>query len=270
MLRSLLDRLRSAEDDAEPQEVALDDLVAERLDDARPRPGRPVTLGERLVATPCAAPRAFYDAPDRAHRRRRERLADANQVAMVTNLEAPPYYALREDRTKDLLFLARRAQWRFPRERGHEQGFRVEVELREDGGVLRDLARHEAPAPPIPLPPERLLELAQVLRQGKFWDLPTTEDETGRKGFTWYVSRLERGRQHLIVRHRPSGATLELLESLAAVLDDELALVAQHHATLAAGRCAFAPCDRRPEASGVCAEHRRRIDAQGENLARRR
>jgi hypothetical protein len=266
MLRALLGRILP-DDAGEPEQVSFEDLPSNDVS----------ALQDRLVVVPCAAPRAFYDAPNVTGHARADRLTLANSSAVLAQLECPPYHAQRGDPTKDLLFISRQPQ-RTGRDRGWVEGaFRVEVELQGERGVLRDLTADDAPAPGVDLPPERVLELAQVLRQGRFWDLPTTDVEEGRLGWMWYVSRLERGRQHLVLRGRPHGATLQLLESLAAVLDDELAGFAQHHAALAQQRtrCGFAGCAQLAapgDRSGVCADHRKRIDAQGrgKGLTRRR
>lgn len=291
MLRGLLERLRGT--DQEPEEVSLEDLRRLRTGDEDT--SLVEAMREKLITTGCAAPRAFYDAPTFASRGRAERLAGANMMAFAADMHCPPYYAMRADATKDLLFLSRAPS----RQGAH---FAVEVEYAGEGGRVRDLTFHFPGAPDpetIALPPERALELEHVLRQGRFWHLPAHDGRGGLDGVDWYVSRLERGRHHLVHRWQPEGSDLELLESLAAVLDDELAALAERRVGSPGGRaraayvarlhgepdelrlpdeatarrCSWTRCTNdqaEGDRSRLCAEHRRRIDAQGENLTRRR
>jgi hypothetical protein len=271
MIGGLLRRMRLARgESAEPETIHVADLPAGRALQAAVR--------RKLVVTDCAAPRAFYDAPALATLPRAARLKLANALALELPPSCPPYYTLRNDEPRDVLYLGRQL--------GHglaDGELAVEVELLAEGGRVRDVSTSfggPATARWLDLAPDRVLDLDHLLRRARFWDLPATDGKLGDDETVWHLSRLERTRQHLVRRVSPSGDEAVLFESLAGLLADELQTFQddlrrriQAAPVRAGASCTWPLCKSPPTAgdpSRLCADHRRRVDAQGQKLRRKR
>lgn len=272
MIGGLLRRMRLARSaSAEPETIHVQDLPAT----AR---AKQTAMRSKLVVTDCAAPRAFYDSPALATLPRAARLKLANAHALELPESCPPYYTLRNDEPRDVLFLGR--------ELGHgcmDGEIAVEVELLAEGGRVRDLTRSfGGPTSErwLDVSPERVLDLDHLLRRARFWDLPATDGRDGEDEPLWHLSRLDRTRQHLLRRVSPSGDEGALFDSLLELFADEIDMFREDlrrriQATpiKAGATCAWPLCKSPPTAadpSRLCPDHRRRVDAQGQKLRRKR
>lgn len=224
-----------------------------RLPELVPSVLRSLARELKLVATPAAAPRAFYDAPALRHLSPTLRVAMANAYALDAHRTCPPYFAQRSD-GRERLFCAYAPAGGPP--------LRVEVEFTPDGLT----------GPPgSAFAPEAALDLDRVLRTHDFWQVPTLGGPEGGDGELWHLSVVLGGRHHLVRRCAPKGADHDLLVGVLAALGVDVLAERQARARLRA--CAWRGCAGRPvpgDPSFLCAEHRARIDAQGQNLDRRR
>lgn len=245
MLETLWRRLAGGPD----HEPDLVDIGA--LPDASPLALRRLARQHRLLVTPAAAPRAFYDAPSLRGLSPGLRVSVANGYALDVHQRCPPYHARRGD-GRERLFCSYASGARAP--------LAVEVEFTPDGVV----------GPPgTTFPPEAALDLDRLLRRSRFWELPTLAGPDGLEGEMWHLSVVLGGRQHLL---RRGGKCLELplfRGILQALGVDPRAALARAAGPAA---CAWAPCGEAPlpgDPSRLCAGHRARVDAQGANLTRR-
>lgn len=213
-----------------------------------------------LIATPAADPRAFYDAPALRHLSPVLRVGVCNALALDVHEACPPYHARRRE-GRDLLFCSFAARGAPP--------LRVEVEFTPDG--LRG-------PPGTAYPPEAALDLDGLLRRADFWALPATAGATSHDGDLWHLSVVLGGRQHVLRRCSPKGAERDLLQGVLLALGIDVAALRRGRtpgraAPTPPAVCTWTPCTARPlpdDPSYLCVEHRARIDAQGENLQRRR
>jgi hypothetical protein len=270
MMRTLLDRLLG--EGAEPETVDLD---AARGD---PECGK-------LIATGCADPRAFYDAEALRRLGRGARLRAANWVALDVARHCPRWFDERGDPARDLLFCA----WVPSR----YEPVAVEAELFAEGGRARRVSPMRDGTEPsawAELDGATALELEAHLRG--FWSLPTIDGPQGYDGETWYLVRAQRERHHVVRRFCPRGAARELFVGTlrhlgvdveaqraaeearwAAQARDDLRQQVRDFVEQRAQRCAWSCCElppRRGDPSGLCEAHRRRVDAQGANLRKKR
>ncbi len=228
-----------------------------RLPELVPSVLRSLSRELKLLATPAADPRAFYDAPSLRGLSPALRVSLANGHALDAHRVCPPYFARRRD-GRDRLFCACAPEDGPP--------VRVEVEFTPDGLV----------GPPgAAFAPEAALDLDRLLRTHDFWLQPTLAGPVGAgdglDGELWHLSVVLGGRHHLLRRWSPKGRDHDLLAGVFLVLGVDAAAQRRERARLRT--CAWRGCAGRPvrgDPSHLCAEHRARVDAQGENLQRRR
>jgi hypothetical protein len=160
-------------------------------------------LGRRrvLVAAPAVDPRAVHDAPALAGLSPVLRVSVANAYAVELSRLCPPYHAERRA-GGDRVFLHLGGPVDPP--------LRLEVALTPEGAV----------GPP-GVPPEAALDLDHVLRQGRFFELPTI-DRPGGAGVLWILSVVLGGRHHLVRRADPRGDDRDLLARVLAALGLDL------------------------------------------------
>lgn len=238
-----------------------------RLPELAPSVLRSLARELKLVATPAVDPRAFYDAPPLRQLSPVLRTSLANAYSLEADRVCPPYFAQRRD-GRDRLFCAVTDLDgpASPSERRSSSAgapwLRVEVEFTPDGLV----------GPPgSAFAPEAALDLDQLLRAHDFWSRPALEGPEGGAGSLWHLSVVIGGRHHLLRRVAPRGQDRDLLEGVLAALGIDLA--ARQAERARARRCGWPGCPAAPvegDPSRLCAEHRGRVDAQGENLHQRR
>lgn len=222
-----------------------------RLPELVPSVLRSLARELKLVATPAADPRAFYDAPSLRHLSPTLRVGLANGYALDAHRACPPYFVQRRD-GRDRLFCAYAPT--------DGPAMRVEVEFTPDG--LRG-------PPGLSFAPEAALDLDHLLRTHDFWQLPTLAGPDGLDGELWHLSVVLGGRHHLLRRWSPRGGDKDLLVGVLLVLGIDVAAERRQRRRV----CAWRGCSGPPvpgDRSHLCAEHRARVDAQGENLQRRR
>lgn len=173
-------------------------------------------LSRDLLFTGSAPARAFHDAPALARLSRRRRLEVANALALEASRVCPAYAGTT---SRDLVFCAH-----LP---GPGQVRAYEAALGRLGGRVRRAAVGLDPAGPwVDLSPERALDVEQVLRASRVWELPPVVDDDRPEdvwGDVWWLVRFERGRHHVVRRRAPEGADRALCVSVLAVLEGAVA-----------------------------------------------
>ncbi len=173
-------------------------------------------LGRDLIFTRSAPARAFHDAPGLARLPARRRLEVANALALEASRVCPGYAG---STSRDLVFCAHLDA------EGRVRAY--EAALARVGGRVRRAAVAGALAGPwVDLSPEAALDVEQVLRASRVWELPAAvEDERHEDvwGDVWWLVRFERGRHHVLRRRAPDGADRALLVSIMAVLEGAVA-----------------------------------------------
>jgi hypothetical protein len=168
-------------------------------------------LSRDLIFTESAPERAFHDAPAVAQLARRRRLEVANALALEASRVCPGYAGTT---SRDLVFCAHLS--------GPGQVRAYEAALGRVGGRVRAAAIGRDPAGPwVDLSPENALDLEQVLRAARVWELPAATDDDRPEDVwsdVWWLVRFERGRHHVLRRRAPQGADRVLLVSVMAVL----------------------------------------------------